>query len=455
MPETTLPPPCCDWIDRGALRKAAGAGFLHDLGALYAVQFTSYLVPLLTVPYLARVLGAQGLGLVAFAQAFCGYTALVGEYGFDLSATREIARARGNRTRLAEILGGVVGAKGLLMLAGTAPVLAAWWLVPTFRTHPRWLWAGWLGALGQAADMLWFFRGIEQVRVAGSLNVAGRMLAVAAIYLAVGTAADGWKVPALFGIFGLVSNAIALAVACRFVRARIPTMRSVHEALSLGWNVFLLRCSVSLYASSNAFILGLFAAPQVVGFYSGAERMSRALQGLMSPVAQAIYPRISNVARRSPAQAAAIVRVSALTMGLGAAMLGAAAFAAAPILVRVALGDGFEQAVPMVRVMASLPLLVALSNVLGIQWMLPLGLERLFNRIILAAGVLNLLAAVVLARSYGGLGAAWSVVMAETLVTAGAYATLRARGLDPFSFTLVASGQLPGAGAAAIAAAQS
>lgn len=421
-------------VSKVTLRRAFNPRFLRDLLSLYAVQFTNYLVPLLTVPYLARVLGPEGWGLVAFAQAFGGYTALLGEYGFDLSATREVARYRGDRGRLAEILAGVLGAKALLVLVGLVPVLAALCLVPTFRAHPLWLWAEWLYAVGQAGDMLWFFRGIEQVRLAGSLNVAGRLLAVVAIFATVDAAHDGWKVPALFGIFALSAD----AVACGHVRVHRPSARLIREALALGWNLFLFRCSVSLYASGNAFILGLFVAPQIVGYYSGAERICRALQGLLAPVSQTAYPRMSNLARRSAPEAAGVVRLIVIAMGLGAAVLGIGAFIAAPLLVRTILGDGFEPAVPMLRVMALLPLLVALSNVFGIRWMLPLGLDRLFNRIILAAGLLNLAAATVLAHLYAGIGAAWAVVLAEALVTGGVYAALRARGLDPFSLSTAA-----------------
>src|SRR5690606_7080343 len=86
--------------------------------ALYAAQFAGYLLPLATVPYLARVLGPGSLGLVAFAQALGAYVALVVEYGFHLSGTREVVRHRSNPDRLAEILAGVTGARLLLVLGG-------------------------------------------------------------------------------------------------------------------------------------------------------------------------------------------------------------------------------------------------------------------------------------------------------------------------------------------------
>src|ERR1700730_5513484 len=79
--------------------------------SLYGVQIATYAVPLVTVPYLARVLGVAAWGLVAIAQGFGSYLGVLGEYGFSLSATREVARHRGDRDRLAHIFASVLGAK--------------------------------------------------------------------------------------------------------------------------------------------------------------------------------------------------------------------------------------------------------------------------------------------------------------------------------------------------------
>lgn len=72
--------------------------------SLYGVQIAGYVLPIVTIPYLARVLGASEWGLLAFAQAFGSYWAVLGEYGFSLSATREVACHRDNREKLTEIL---------------------------------------------------------------------------------------------------------------------------------------------------------------------------------------------------------------------------------------------------------------------------------------------------------------------------------------------------------------
>ena len=111
--------------------------------------------------------------------------------------------------------------------------------------------------------------------------------------------------------------------------------------------------------------------------------------------------------------------------------MGLLIFLLAPFLVRTVLGEEYIPATAVLRVFALLPPLIALSAALGIQWMLPLRLERLFNAITLGGGLLNLGLALVLAPLYAHVGMACAVVAAELFVTIGMYTVLRWRGLDP------------------------
>src|ERR1051326_2269228 len=84
--------------------------------ALYSVQFAEYALPLITVPYLARVLQPAGWGMVVYAQNFSVWLVLVLEYGFSFSATREIARHRDDPKKQADVAAGVIGANALLLV---------------------------------------------------------------------------------------------------------------------------------------------------------------------------------------------------------------------------------------------------------------------------------------------------------------------------------------------------
>jgi PST family polysaccharide transporter len=128
--------------------------------------------------------------------------------------------------------------------------------------------------------------------------------------------------------------------------------------------------------------------------------------------------------------------------------MGIVVFFMAPLLVHVLLGPGFEPSVVVLRILALLPPLVAVSNVLGIQWMLALDLDRFVTAVVVSAGLLNVCLAVVLVPHYMHVGMALAVVASETLVVVGLYAVLRHQRLDPFAIAKLELQDAPVAAAA-------
>lgn len=422
-----------DLEPRKGLRQIIRHAIVQNVMALSAAQVATYVFPLVTIPYLARVLGVTGWGLVAFAQAFGAHVALLVEYGFPLSATREVSRHRCDNERLAEITAGVLGAKGVFAILGLAAALGARWLVPIFRSHPDLLWASTFWALAQAFNMMWLFQGLERMKLVAGLDFSAKAVATTGIFLLVRTPSDGWKVLVLQGLGALVSFLVSLWFAYRYVPFRVPGSPTVASAIRMGWSMFVFRSSASFYTVGNAFILGLFVSPVFVGYYAGAEKISRAFISLLNPMTQTIFPRISHLIHTAREQAIRLARTSLIVMGLGGCFMGALILMFAPIMVRIILGHVYAPAVPVLRIFSLLPPLIAVSSVLGIQWMLPMGLDRAFNTIILLAGVVNLSLALMLAPGLKASGMAWAVVTSELFVTGAMFFLLRWRGLEPSS----------------------
>jgi PST family polysaccharide transporter len=207
-----------------------------------------------------------------------------------------------------------------------------------------------------------------------------------------------------------------------------PSLAHTLEALKMGWSMFLFRGAVSLYTTANAFILGLFVPPSMVAFYGGAERLNKAVIAGIDPISQALYPRITHVAASDQQKAAKMARLGLLTIGGLGFSLGLAVIIFAPLAVRVLLGESYEQSIPVLRVLALLNPLIALSTVVGVQWMLPLGMDSAFNKVIICAGVLNVLLALWLAPLAGPIGMATSVVIAEAFVTIAMWWALKSSG---------------------------
>jgi PST family polysaccharide transporter len=410
--------------------------------SLYGVQIASYILPLITIPYLARVLGVAGWGLVAFAQSFASFTILAVEYGFNLSGTREVARHRDNCQKQAEIFAGVLGAKGLIACASLA---VAWLVCPRvsiFRSHHDLLWAGMFWALPQAFNVMWYFQGLERLRLVATLDITAKVMATVAIFFVVRKPDDDWLVLIAQGSAYSFSFFVGLGLAYRNLPFRLPTWGATWKALSMGWTMFLFRTSVSLYTVANSFILGLLVSPQSVGYFAGAEKIVRALLQLFNPITQTLYPRVSHLVQHDRDRAARLARFGTLILGTSGAVLGAVTFMFAPQIVRFALGGAFVPAVPVLRVLSFLLPLIGLNTAVGPQWMLPLGLDRSFNRIILLAGLINIGLASALARPYAGLGMAIAVVSAELFIGVRVHLALHRRHLHPLAYTAKISNEI-------------
>jgi PST family polysaccharide transporter len=177
--------------------------------------------------------------------------------------------------------------------------------------------------------------------------------------------------------------------------------------------MFLLRSGAATYGTANVLILALFAPANIVGYYASAEKLSRAITGLLMPIRDAFYPRLSALAAHSPAENQRLTRISALIeIGCGLT-LSIVTFAAAHVIVRIVFGNTFEAAVPILQILAALPFITSLSDAIGFQSLVPASKEALVTLAILGGGIVNVALAVVLAPRFSGPGMAVSVVIAE------------------------------------------
>lgn len=394
-----------------------GRVFLGNLVALYGIQFASLLLPLVTLPYLTRVLRPEAWGQLGAIQSLGNVFVLFIEYGFLLSATRAVAQQRAHPERLARIVSGVLGAKLLLLAALLVIAGLVFVSVGVVRATPRLYWAGVAFAVAQGFSPLWYYQGIERLRGAAIIDVAARALGVLSIFVFVREPAHAPRVLALQAVFYALSVLLNTARLYRDVPFRKPAWADAVASLKDGWTLFLVRGAVTLYTTANAFVLRLFVPAASVANYVNADRLTSAGKGVLVPFSQLLFPRIANVIQSDREQARRLVKGSMFVM-VGLGLTGALfAFLLAPFVVRLLFGPGYAASVALLRILVLTLPVIAVSNVLGVQWMLPLGLDRAFNTIITVAGGLNIMFAVVLARFYGATGMAWSVLLSESFVT--------------------------------------
>lgn len=401
---------------RRTLRELGGKGLIQNAMALWGIQFFRKTLPLITIPYLARVLGPDGWGLLVMFQSLAACTALLMEFGFELSATRHVARCRQAPEQLAGVVAGVFGSQATLATCLVAAALLVGKWLPVLRNHPALVTFALLAAIADGINPTWYFIGMERMGVVATLEISCKSAAAVAIFLLVRSPQDATMVLALQAAAAITSLGAALCLLYRKIPFCLPSRRLIQEAVRTGWPMFLLRGSESFYTLGNAFILGFFVGPTAVGYFAGPEKITRALAGLFNPIRQSLYPRLSRLMQTSPAQGARLARAGVSITGLGGLAMGLGVFLLAPWLVRIVLGPQFAPAVTVLRLLSILPPLVAVTQSIGMQWFLPLGKERVLTRTIMLACVLHVILVLLLVPGHAHVGMACVVLCSETFV---------------------------------------
>jgi polysaccharide transporter, PST family len=401
---------------KGVSQRLLKSKIAHNAASLYLVQACRKLLPLFTLPYLARVLGPSGWGDVAFTQSMGDFIAIFIEFGFLLSATRDIAQNRDSRVASGRIAVGTFGAQAVLAAVAVLVVLAVSRGVPLLRSHPKLLSAGIIYGVALGMSPIWLFQGLERMALAASLEVSSKIAALAGIFLFVHSVGDEWKVLAFQGLAPVVTVLVGLWMAHRLFTLYLPRFGMVWQALRTGWPMFLLRSGAASYSTANVLILAIFAPASIVGYYASAEKIAKAITGLLLPIRDAFYPRLSHLATYAAAENQRLTRISAfIEVGCGL-VLSVATFLSAHLIVGIVFGKTFQAAVPILQILALHPFITSLSDAIGFQSLLPAGKEALVTRAILAGGLVNLAFAFVLAPLFLGKGMAVSVIAAEFAV---------------------------------------
>jgi polysaccharide transporter, PST family len=391
----------------------------ENVMALFGLQAVTMALPLLTLPYLLRVLGPENYGRVALAQALVQYFVLVTDYGFNLTATRRVSALRNDPVALGELVGAVTAIKlGLLAVCAVLLVVLVA-VVPVFeRDWP--LYSGaYLAVAGGVVFPIWLLQGLQRMRLVSGCTVAAQLLALAAILMLVRRPSDFWLAATLQASAPGVAGLIALWVLLRTGTLSIawPTRQAVMQSLAEGWHVFVSTAATSLYSNTNIIVLGLLGSPAAVGQFSAAEKLLRAVQNLISPLSQSVFPHVAQLCAQSERAALDFLYKFLRVTGAFTAILSICIIIFGPAMIEFLFGPLFSSSGHILQLMAPLILIVGISNVLGVQTMLNFGLEKAFSRILIASGLLNLVLLATLVPSLGARGAGIALVATELAVT--------------------------------------
>lgn len=278
-----------------AIRSSNSKRLLTNFISLAAVRGFDYLIPLITLPYLVRTIGLQHYGMLAFALSLALYFGAIIQYGFSVTAVREIARNRTDPAKLEKIYSSTLTASIVLVCISLAVFTFIVFSVSAFREFRAvYLYSFFFVAM-QSVFPVWFFQGMEKMKYITYTNLVSRLLFLGSLLTLVTNEDDYPLVPLLNGVSAAISTIAALwIIKYTFnMKYQLPSIDAVRGLLSDGRHAFTSQLAPTLYNNSATFLLGIFTNNSVVGLFSSATRLIDLFNSISYLLSSTFLPYLS------------------------------------------------------------------------------------------------------------------------------------------------------------------
>jgi PST family polysaccharide transporter len=404
---------------------------INNFLSLAVLQGTNYILPLITFPYLVRVLGPSNFGLIAFSQALINFFVVLTDYGFNLSATKQIAVNRDSKENISSIFSTVFLIKSIFATFYFFILVAIVFSIEKLSQDWDLYLISYGMVIGSALFPVWFFQGMENMKYISLLNICSKMISTVAIFLFIKEENDYLFVPLFNSLSAILVGTISVMIVFRKFNV-IITFRSFRERATKhiidGWHVFISMIAINLFTASNTIILGLFTNNTIVGYYASGEKIVKAIQGLLTPVAQTVYPYINSLAAKSKEAAFTFIKKILLLICSITLLVSATLFLSADFMVPLILGHEYTNSIIVVKILSLLPFMVGLSNLFGIQTMLTFNMKKEYSKIYISAGLLNIALALTLVPFLKYIGTGICVIVTEIIIVISMFIVLYKKG---------------------------
>lgn len=382
--------------------------------SLLVLQGANYILPLLTLPFLVRILGAEKYGLVMFAQALGTFLTVFVDFGFNISGTREVSLSRDKKEKLSEIFSSIIVIKIALLFIAMLILFLILNIFSRFSLDPKVYYLSFGVVIGQALFPVWFFQGIEKMKFVTIINILAKVIFTVLVFVVIRKESDYLLVPLFNSLGFIIAGIFGLFLSFKHVRFRIPKKSLVKRLFIESSSLFVSNFSISLYTSSNVFILGLFAGNAIAGVYSSIERLILAIKNTYSPLYQALYPWLAKQNELKKIDIINKFRPIILVVGLSITIL---ILLFGETILNIIFANELINSYSIIFKILSFIAIFSGLNMLYNSLYFPAVKEyRTRMNILIVGGVFNLILSLILVKPFGIFGTAYTVISTEALL---------------------------------------
>ena len=400
---------------------------INNIAALSVLQAITYLLPIIILPYLFRVIGPEKFGLIAFAQAFVQYFMILTDYGFNISATKEISLCRNEHAKVCKAFSSVMTVKIALASLSLIMLGIIIYFIPRFRND----WMVYVFSFGAVAGNtlfpVWFFQGTEKMKHIADLNIIGGIISALFIFIFVRGPQDYLLVPLITSSASLITGLLGQYIVFRKfgVSFKFEGYKNIRQQLKAGWDIFISIAAINAYTTTRIFIVGLLTNNTITGFYSIAEKVSGLCQTFpLASFSQAIFPRLSKIFHKNKLKAFKIMqRMQQIAINISLICL-PLIFILANLIVKAMCGWDYPQTVLSLRLLIISVFFIS-SNAFRVQFLLVCGKTHIYSRIHVVMAMIGLPLIFLLIYSFSYIGAAIATVVIEAGIFTITYFTVK------------------------------
>lgn len=378
---------------------------------------SAILFPLLTFPYVSRILGPEGIGKVAFGTSFISYFVMLSCFGVGSYGVRAIAQVREDIEKLSKTTQEILFINLIMMSFSYLLFFGGIFISDTLEKEKILFSVISFQILFTILAIEWFYAGIEQFQYVTIRTLLFRLMALVSTFVFINTK-DDYIVFALIGMIATVGASILNLINIRkYISFKYYSNYELKKHLKPMFLLFLTGFAIAIYTNINTTMLGFLRTDMDVGYYNTAVRIKAISLSVVTSLGVVLLPRLSYyIQHNMQAEFHTVLKKSVNFVMLVAlpAVIFCVLFAKEMILVLA--GHAYMEAILPLQIIIFTVLLAGLTNVLGNQILLSLKKEgKLLISVVLAA-IVSVVLNIMLIPKFGATGAAISTTIAELLV---------------------------------------
>lgn len=379
------------------------------------LQIAGYLFPLITIPYLARVIGASGFGKIAFATAVITWFMSIVTWGFNYTATRDVARHRNNPEEVSVIFSNIISTRMFLALLCFIVLVGLTYVIPEFKENRFILILTYLMIPGNILFPDWMFQALEKMKYITILSVLAKLFFTVAVFLFI-KKPDDYLLQPLFSSLGCVLCGLISLYIILFkwgYKIYFTSFSTIVKTIRDGADVFINNFTPNLYNSMSIILLGMFHVSSANGIMSAGTKSLSILQQFMDVMSRTFFPFLS----RRIDKHEIYVKISVTIAGIASLGL----ILIAPLFIKFFYTEEFYDGIIVAIILAPSIFFLAVSDSFGTNYLILVGEEKRLRNITMTFSVVGFLMGIPLIYFFSYYGAAITIVVTRGLLALFTY----------------------------------